>query len=165
VIPFLFPQSVKCEVTTKQAMPITFTVYGEPRPAGSKRAFPHPTTGRIIVKDESGKKGEAWRRDVQAAAQAAYDGPLLEGPLRVAFTFYRPRPKGHYGTGRNAEKLKPSAPRFPITRPDVLKLARAVEDALTGLLWRDDAQIVDERLIKRFAEDGRPLLFVEVEQL
>ena len=32
--------------------------------------------------------------------------------------------------------------------PDVLKLARGVEDALTGIVWRDDAQIVNESLNK-----------------
>jgi len=37
----------------------------------------------------------------------------------------------------------------------VLKLARAVEDALTGVIWADDAQIVDEVIRKRY---GRPCL-------
>jgi Holliday junction resolvase RusA-like endonuclease len=46
--------------------------------------------------------------------------------------------------------LKGSAPEWPVARPDALKLARAAEDALTGIVWADDAQIVVERLGKVF---------------
>jgi Holliday junction resolvase RusA-like endonuclease len=59
--------------------------------------------------------------------------------------------------------LRASAPRYPTGRPDVLKLARACEDALTGVIWRDDAQIVVERLYKDWGEPARVL--VEIEQL
>jgi Holliday junction resolvase RusA-like endonuclease len=39
----------------------------------------------------------------------------------------------------------------PITRPDLLKLTRLLEDACSGIIWRDDAQISDELLMKRYA--------------
>jgi Holliday junction resolvase RusA-like endonuclease len=42
-----------------------------------------------------------------------------------------------------------------VTRPDVLKLARAAEDALTGIVWRDDSQIVHETLAKVYGEPER----------
>lgn len=138
---------------------ISFTVIGDPKPAGSKRAFVNPKTGRAIVTDDSGKKGKAWRQDVISRATDAYDGPLLDGPLQVTFTFYRERPKSHYRTGRFSGVLKDSAPAFPTTRPDALKLARSVEDACSGVLYRDDSQIVVEELRKRFGSPAR----VEVE--
>ena len=47
---------------------IAFTVYGEAKPAGSKRAFTHPHTGRPILTDDSGKAGKDWRRAVADAA-------------------------------------------------------------------------------------------------
>lgn len=78
------------------------------------------------------------------------DAPLMDGPLRLALTFFRPRPKGHYGTGRNAGVLKDSAPDFPTTKPDGLKLARSVEDALTGVVYLDDALIVEGVQRKRY---------------
>ena len=81
----------------------------------------------------------------------------MTGALRVSFTFYRPRPKGHFG----AKGVRPSAPRYPTTKPDVLKLARAVEDALTGVLWRDDAQIVAESIYKDYGEPARVVVTVE----
>jgi Holliday junction resolvase RusA-like endonuclease len=136
---------------------VTFTVYGDAKPGGSKRAFKHPHTGRIIITEDS--KNTSWRQDVASAGLTAIPAgmaPLWRGePLRVEFSFFRPRPQGHYGSGANAGRVRASAPDFPSTRPDVLKLARAVEDALTGILWRDDAQIVDERLRKCWGEPAR----------
>jgi Holliday junction resolvase RusA-like endonuclease len=137
---------------------ISFTVYGEAKPAGSKRVFVNPKTGKPIVTDDAGKGGKAWRQEVAGAAEKAmFEAGLrpLAGPIALLLTFYRPRPRSHYGTGKNAEVLKPSAPAYPTTRPDTLKLARAVEDALTSIVYRDDAQIVDGYQHKRFGSPAR----------
>jgi Holliday junction resolvase RusA-like endonuclease len=132
---------------------IAFTVIGEAKSAGSKRAFRHPHTGRIVTTEAVKGSGE-WKNRVADAGvdarSAAGLDDLLTGPLWVEFIFVRARPASHFGTGRNRGVLKPSAPVFPSTRPDALKLGRAVEDALTGVLWRDDAQIVNEYLFKRY---------------
>lgn len=134
--------------------PIRFTVLGEPQPAGSKRAFVNPKTGKAIVTDDN-RRAKPWQREVKEAAREAYRGELLRGPLSVSLVFYRPRPKSHYGTGRNSEKVKDSSPAAPVTRPDLLKLARAVEDACTLVIWADDAQIVHEHLHKAYGEPAR----------
>lgn len=131
---------------------VEFTVWGEARTGGSKTGFVHPHTKKVIITERHPKPNREWRNAVADAAFHAYEGPLLDEPLRVEFIFQRVRPKGHYGSGRNAGVLKPSAAAYPSGRPDVLKLARAVEDALTGVLWRDDALIVDERLRKEYGE-------------
>lgn len=137
---------------------IRFTVFGEAKSAGSKRAFRHPHTGRIVVTEQV-KGSKSWQGQVSAAGAEAYAGPLLDGPLRVRLVFFRARPRSHYGSGRNAGVVKSSAPPYPSTRPDVLKLARGVEDALSGVVWTDDARIVVELLEKRWGEPAR----VEVE--
>lgn len=129
-------------------MTVEFTVHGEARPGGSKRAF--VVKGRAVVTDDAGKTGKAWRRDVQLAAleamsAAGLEGELLAGPLAVRMTFYRRRPKRPIA----------GAGAYPITRPDVLKLARAVEDALTGVVWADDAQVVAELLGKAYGAPER----------
>jgi Holliday junction resolvase RusA-like endonuclease len=138
--------------------PLSFTVLGEPAPAGSKRAFMNKHTGRISVTDAS-KRSKPWQAEVKSAAIEAIDAVpldgLLTGPLTVEFTFFKPRPKNHYGSGKNSGVLKLSAPEFPTTRPDALKLARAVEDALSGVVYRDDAQIVTETLRKRYGSPAR----------
>lgn len=145
--------------------PIMFAVYGTPQTAGSKKAFivnagkPHQ---RAIVTDDN-TKSRSWKDQVAQAAGLAMAGAgrsLYRGPLDVTFTFYRRRPKGHFGSGRNAAVLKASADRWPITKPDVLKLARAAEDALTGVVWHDDAQIVRELLVKEYGSPERCVVLV-----
>jgi Holliday junction resolvase RusA-like endonuclease len=149
------PKPVETDARVNGRAELAFVIYGDPKTAGSKKAFVNPKTGRAIITDDVGKPGKEWRGSVQAAAREHFTGELLRGPLLVELTFYRPRPAGHFGTGRNAGALKPSAPTLPTTRPDVLKYARAVEDALTGVVWADDAQITDEVLRKRFGEPAR----------
>ncbi len=122
-------------------------VYGTPEPAGSKR-----WVGRVV---DANPRAKGWQANVARAAAEQYTGELLDGPLAVEMIFYRVRPRGHFGTGRNAHRVKPSAPIAPVSRPDALKLARAVEDALEGVVYRNDAQIVEESLAKRWGEPER----------
>lgn len=136
---------------------LAFKVTGHARPAGSKR--PVLAGGRLRTVDSSGPNGAAWRADIIHAAQQAMDASPLEfpltGPLEVSLTFIIARPKGHYRTGRHAGTVKESAPPHPVTRPDVLKLARAAEDAMEAAgVFADDAAIVTERLAKRYPLPG-----------
>lgn len=130
--------------------PIQFTVLGRPRPAGSKRPVV-ARNRRLRVVDSSGVKGQSWRGDVRDAAIKAMGGKLalLTGPLVLAVTFYLRRPKNHR---RASGALKPDAPLYPTSKPDVTKLIRAIEDALTGVAWVDDALIVDQHGHKRFTD-------------
>lgn len=126
---------------------VSFTVYGVPQPAGSKRAFARKGGG-VIVTDDA-KRSRPWKTQVaQAAGEAVNGAGLLDGPLELLVVFTVPRPKGHYG----ARGLRPSAPAYPAVRPDVTKLLRAVEDACTGVVWRDDAQVVEQHATKRYGE-------------
>lgn len=148
---------------------LEFTVLGEAKPAGSKTSGvaykggkPLTKNGKIVTftKDSSGAPGKAWRQEVAAVARDAVMAqaiaePLRGMPLALELVIYRPRPSAHYGSGRNAAVLKGSAPAAPITRPDVLKLARAIEDSLTSIAWHDDSQITDERLVKRYGSPAR----------
>jgi Holliday junction resolvase RusA-like endonuclease len=125
----------------------------------------------MVVVDTSGTAGYRWRMAVREAALAALEEepeslPLFPTePLKVTMAFRFERPKGHYNKHGG---LRNSAPYYHIVRPDALKLARAVEDALTGIVWRDDSQIVFENLMKTYidAESGwYPGVKVEVEAI
>lgn len=139
--------------------PIQFRVIGRPATQGSKKTVPITRgDGSPVIKhgcplvrtiDDNPRLSD-WRRQVAAAAREAYDGPLLIGAVSLSLVFVRPRPKGHFGTGRNAGVLKSSAPEYPTARPDVLKLARAVEDSCSGVLWVDDSQVVRLQAEKRW---------------
>jgi Holliday junction resolvase RusA-like endonuclease len=133
---------------------LTFTVLGKPQTSGSKRSFRHKHTGKQVTIPASDEQVN-WQNRVADKGREVYDGPLLDVPLAIEFTFFRPRNQGDFGTGRNAGTVKASAPAYPATRPDLLKLARAVEDALSGIVYRDDAQIVQENLRKDYGEPER----------
>ena len=62
-----------------------------------------------------------------------------------------PRPKSHYGK----RGLLPSSPDYPAGMPDIDKLARAALDAMTGVVWSDDAQVSDLRVRKDYCELGQ----------
>ena len=129
---------------------VSFTVYGAPQPAGSKTAG-MSKSGKMFVRD-SAKGSAPWKRQVAQAAGMAMNGAgLLDGGLSLTVRFWVPRPKGHYGK----RGLRPSAPQYPTVRPDVTKLLRAVEDACTGVVWRDDAQVVAQHAIKGYDEPAR----------
>ncbi len=141
-------------------MPIRFSFFvpGIPAPGGSKRFVGFgKKSGRAILIDDAGERNKNWRSSVahfglQARTSEAKTlgvSDLLTVPLLVTMEFVMPRPKGHF----NAKGVvRGVAPKFPTTRPDVLKLARSTEDALTGVIWADDAQTVTLHLSKRFAD-------------
>lgn len=85
-----------------------------------------------------------------------YAGTFPAGmPLRCDLTFYLPRPMGHFGSGKNANKLKASAPSRPTGKPDRDNLDKAVCDAITAAgVWADDSQVTDGRIRKRYASLG-----------
>lgn len=153
--------------TTPATFVVQFTVHGTPKPQGSKDAMPiylgrgpaRVFTGKVaLVEAAAGLK--TWRDNVCAAAMAAtlHARVPLDAPLLVDMVFSLPRPRSHYRTGRNAHLLKDSAPIRPTAKPDLSKLVRAAEDAITTAgIWRDDALVVEYgRLGKVFAGSDDP---------
>ena len=156
-------------------MSIIFHVLGIPKAKGSRHALPlrNKKTGEYLKDDkgnirivniESGAEGlSRWTADVRHAAFEQYDGPLFRGQVSITIEYRFRRPKSHYGTGRNAMKLKAKAPRYLTTKPDIDKLDRAILDALTGLIWHDDSQVFEIRSRKQYVNEGdRPGATVSV---
>lgn len=111
---------------------VRFEVFGTPQPKGSARGFVAMKAGkpRAIVTSDN-KKLRGWADSVRYAAQDAGD-VFFEGAVRLDIDFHFSRPKS----------ATPKKRPFMTTRPDVSKLVRAAEDALNGILWKDDAQVV-----------------------
>jgi crossover junction endodeoxyribonuclease RusA len=98
-------------------------------------------------------KLKPWRYQVVSAILGAKPNdwdPSL--PVSVTATFRFPRPQSHYGTGRNADTLKTSAPIHHIVKPDLDKACRAIGDGIeeSGLV-RGDQQITSWNIAKRYA--------------
>ena len=152
-------------------MRIEFTVYGHAQPAGSKQSFVplnkktgqpfRRANGGVVVSTvDANTKSKGWKQLVAFAAQRHRPDTPIEGPVRLTLKFYRQRPSGHFTKKGALSADGVRAPR-PVTKPDVLKLARGVEDALTGVIWRDDAQIVEEILEKHWGETACVCVVVE----
>ena len=125
---------------------IAFIVRGIPAPQGSKT--PYGT--------EDNPHTRPWRATVAEAAARELDGDgPLTGAVQVRVLFVFPRPKTHYGRGGNADRLRPSAPVYHTVYPDLDKLERAIGDALSGTLLRDDKQIVSWSTFKVYGNDPR----------
>jgi Holliday junction resolvase RusA-like endonuclease len=144
-----------------------FTVLGRAQPAGSKRAFAirkgGVLTGKVAVTDAA-KGSRSWKQEVRSAAFNAAEASgwkMKRGPLRLSVVFLFTRPASHFGSGKNADTVKASAPNYPAVKPDATKLVRAVEDALTGLIWLDDAQIIDQDVTKRYGEKDSCMIWVQ----
>lgn len=161
--PDLDPASV-VEGVVRDRLVVSFFVPGEPAPGGSKTYIPlRYKSGKLVIKTlaggkefpvgkmiDAGKGNAKWKKCVATYARQAYSGPPVDCPLGLCIVFYRVRPKGHMGTGRNAGTIKASAPRWPAVMPDTTKLLRSTEDALTGIIWTDDARVVDGHEFKRY---------------
>ncbi len=121
-------------------------VYGSPAPQGSKRFVGHAKkTGNAILVEMS-KKVAPWREAVKSVAIAARNGsPPMDGPLIVRMIFTVPKPM-------SAPKRRRT---YPCVSPDLSKLIRSTEDALTDAgVWRDDARVVEyERVAKVYPNE------------
>jgi len=127
----------------------TFTVLGTPAPQGSKRHI-----GRGIMV-ESSKKVKPWRQDVKYAAIAQKpDEWDMALPVHLSVVFRFPRPKSHF----NKSGLRTSAPKActSASHGDIEKLVRSTNDAMTGILFDDDRQVVSLNASKRYCEAGEP---------
>lgn len=145
-------------MTVTQEQAIEIRVWGIPAPQGSKAVRGY-IKGRAIL-GEASKAVAPWRVDVRAACQNQYQGPIIDAPVSICATFLFARPKGHYGTGRNADRLKPSAPKHltSVRHGDLDKLLRSTLDGLSqsagGSLITDDSLVVQAMADKRYCEEG-----------
>ena len=130
---------------------IQFVVFGKPAQMGSKKAFIRG--GRAILTDDNSAKRKSWANAVSARAGEVMRGrDLIMKPVKIKAAFYFRRPQSHYGTGKNAAILKAAAPSIHAQTPDLDKLIRCLEDALTGIVYRDDALIWQMSLSRHWTE-------------
>ncbi len=140
-----------------------FFVPGIARTAGSKSAF-KDKRGKIHL-THAGKYSKDWMDSVKWFALKDYGERtvLLTCPIALTLTFFQRRPKGHYRTGRNAGLLRDSAQQYPVSKPDLTKLTRAVEDALTGIVWKDDSQVIRQDTKKLYCGlEDKAGVFIEI---
>lgn len=134
-------------------------VIGLPKPQGSLTRMISASSGKAVSFYPKSKAGNRTVADYRADVITEIHKHREPGtepcghPINIECVFRLPRPKSHFGTGKNSQKLKDSAPKFPAKIPDVDKLLRALNDAVTAsaVIWGDDSQVVAISAFKVFA--------------
>lgn len=140
---------------------LSFFVAGCPRPQGSKRAY---IRGGKPVLVESCERLKDWRSAISYHAGQVRPGTPITGDVEAVLEFYLPRPRSHFGTGKNSGAVRLSAPQFPSGHMsgDIDKLTRCVLDGITGVLIADDSQVVRLSARKLFADGAAPGVKVSI---
>jgi len=137
---------------------VSFHVDGIPVPKGSLTRMPN---GAMLPAGTAASRVRVatWREDVRAAARDAMDdADLMSGALRVMIDVTLPYP--HSSIPKYKLGWMPA-----IKKPDIDKLARSVLDHLTGIVWKDDAQVICLAINKSYAWDDRPGAHITVDEL
>lgn len=100
-------------------------------------------------------KAASWRRAVEILGTQAARRMGMDGPRRdywvIRLVVHLKRPKSHYGTGRNADVVKASSPLHPISKPDDDNYLKLAKDALEGIFWANDSQVVASTVVKTYS--------------
>ncbi len=118
---------------------VSFSVTGVAQPKGSTRAFIPKGWDRAII-TSANPKAKGWQQLVTEQAQGVAADGLFLGPVVLTVTFHLPRPRS-----------LPKKQLHHTKKPDLDKLVRNTKDALTGVLYGDDAQVVDLHARKVYA--------------
>lgn len=130
---------------------IRFRVYGIPQTKGSAKAFMRPGMRFPVVMNDN-VKNKAWAQSVSLASQQhRIPGCPFKGPMGLTLNFILPAPQ-------SLPKTKPS---FATKRPDLDKMVRSIKDALKGVFYQDDSQVVSLQTIKTYGLEPGVLIVVE----
>lgn len=136
---------------------LTIEIQARAIPASNtKRVFINPKTRKPVIVDRAKGKSQQLATIKLFAQQAAADQgwKVTDAPIWLMIECVFVRPAGHFGTGRNSGIVKPSAPVWPTSKAngDRTNLLKSIEDALTGVVWRDDSQVVDGPIKKSYGD-------------
>lgn len=103
--------------------------------------------GKPRIVDQSGQSLQDWRQRIAHEAQVKRPEDWISDSesayvVDIYFTLDRPSSVPEW------KRLAPTV------KPDIDKTARAVLDALTGILWVDDCQVTDMRIVKQYVVEG-----------
>ena len=132
---------------------IKLIIKGKPEPQGRPRAS--RARNRIIMRDPETSRN--YKRSVAWQAKSQWNKRPLEGALAVEMDIYRQIPKSTSNVRRERKNAKEIR---PIVRPDIDNYTKSVLDALDGIVWKDDAQVVTLSANKYYSDDPRVELTV-----
>jgi Holliday junction resolvase RusA-like endonuclease len=134
---------------------VTFTVDGNPvplaRPVLSRTG---KASGRVWLHDPNKEKKLAFRNTVRQKLFGEGEERILfplHSPIAIDIVFLIPAPKNHFvGVDRDRGELKKSSVGLWPSKPDIDNLDKFVLDALQGLLFVNDGQVVEQHIWKAY---------------
>ena len=91
-----------------------------------------------------------YKKHVKEVAKEYAPSELLETPLHVRMTFSKQYLRSWTKKQRaNAE----DGILLPTTKPDIDNLSKGIMDALNGVIWKDDSQVVELLLSKIYDDE------------
>jgi len=115
---------------------ITFTVYGDPVAQARGRAT--IINNRVIVYDPA--RSREFKKLIKEVAQKYAGNKLIQEPVSLSVKAFISIPMSF--SKKKREKALTGKLR-PTTRPDLKNIIAGVEDALKGVIYKDDSQIID----------------------
>ena len=105
------------------------------------------------------KKTKDYKSYVSLMARKQYKGEMLISPLSVEMDIYRQIPKS---VSKKRRKLKDDKLIRPVVKPDVDNYTKGILDALNGIVYKDDSQVVDLTARKYYSENPRVEINIKV---
>ena len=118
---------------------------GAPQGKGRGRAVSTPAGVRVYTPAQTVKYETQLRH---AGTQAMGGNPPLDGPVYLDLIVRFPVPESWSGRKR---RLALSGALLPTVKPDGDNVLKLIGDGLNEICWRDDKQLVDIRVRKRYA--------------
>lgn len=145
---------------------ITFTVPGTPRGKGraksSSRIGRDAKTGaaRVFTRHYTPEATAAYESLVRlVAAQAMAGRQAYTGPIRMDLDIVLPIPQSWSGVRQRRAAAGEIA---PTVKPDADNVEKAVKDGLSGVVYRDDTQVVQDSKRKVYGLTPRVTVVVTV---
>lgn len=134
-------------------MVLTITIPGEMRGKGRPRFGTAGGQPRAFT-DPKTRSAEAW---VRSRAADAWAGAPLAGPVTLQMSIGVAVPAS-WSKRKRADAL--SGAIWPTSKPDLDNVLKLVGDALNGIVWQDDKQIVRAEVVRRYVEAPQTVLTV-----
>lgn len=115
---------------------IKLTFDGEPVSAGRPR---FARRGNYVSTYDPPKSKQA-KQVIASLAKKEATGELIEGPIMVEAYFYKAMPKAF---SKTKKKQGIDGTLRPVTKPDTDNYVKLLLDAINGIFYKDDNQVVD----------------------
>jgi Holliday junction resolvase RusA-like endonuclease len=106
------------------------------------------------------EKCRNYKAYVRALAAGVAPSKPMSGPVKVKIMLYRYTPQ-RWNKAKIAAAL--AGALRPTTKPDITNLVKGIEDAIKGLIWVDDSQVVELAVAKWYSDN--PRAEVEIDEI